>query len=672
MFHHQRGRARVAAAIVSPALIVSSALLCLVPLVAHAQSPATASEQPRVVEPPANLVVDGIPRVPYELVDEVRRYTEARAAAMYAWHPTLRQMLIGTRFGNSTQVHLVKRPGGARQQLTFYDEPVASASFAPDGKSFVFSKDVGGNEFSQLYRFDRGSARATLLTDGGRSQNGSIHWNHQGDRIAYASTRRNGADRDVWLMNPAEKNSDRLLVELPGGGWRPLDWSHDDSELLLLEYLSINKSNIAAVYVATGERRYITSPDEQVAYDGAQFSAEEGVLWVTCDRESEYQRLGRLQIDSGAFTPVTRDIQWNVESFEVSPDGSQVVFVTNEAGVSKLYVLDTESDKYQQAESLPQGVFTLGDWHKSGKDIAVSISSARSTSDVYSVDTHTLVVTRWTESELGGLQSKQLVEPELIRWKSFDGREISGFQYTPPPRFAGKRPVIISIHGGPESQTRPGFLGRNNYFINELGVAMIYPNVRGSNGYGKTFLQLDNGLKRIDSVRDIGALLDAIAKDPRLDTERVMVTGGSYGGYMTLAVATTYTDRIACALDVVGISHFGTFLKNTESYRRDLRRAEYGDERDPKLAKFFDETAPLNHAHKINKPLLVVQGGNDPRVPLSEAEQLVAKVKSNGQPIWYLMAKDEGHGFRKKNNVDYQFYATTLFVKEHLVGTGDQ
>ncbi len=281
-------------------------------------------------------------------------------------------------------------------------------------------------------------------------------------------------------------------------------------------------------------------------------------------------------------------------------------------------------------------------------------------------------VVRWTESELGGLVASDLIEPQLIRWKSFDEKEITGFYYAPAKeKFSSKRPVIINIHGGPEGQSRPIFLGRNNYFINELGVAMIYPNVRGSSGFGKSFLKLDNGLQREDSVRDIGGLLDWISAHPDLDATKIMVTGGSYGGYMTLAVATQYNDRIACSLDIVGISHFGTFLKNTESYRRDLRRVEYGDERDPKLAEFFEKIAPLNNASKITKPLFIVQGGNDPRVPLSEAEQMRDKVKENKGRVWYLMARDEGHGFRKKNNADFQFYATILFVRENLLGTAE-
>jgi dipeptidyl aminopeptidase/acylaminoacyl peptidase len=226
---------------------------------------------------------------------------------------------------------------------------------------------------------------------------------------------------------------------------------------------------------------------------------------------------------------------------------------------------------------------------------------------------------------------------------------------------------MISIHGGPEAQSRVGFLGRNNYFLNELGVAIIQPNVRGSTGYGKTFVALDNVMKREDSVRDIGALLDWIAKQPNLDASRVLVTGGSYGGYMSLAVSTNYAERIAGAIDIVGISHFVTFLQTTESYRRDLRRVEYGDERDPKVREYLNAISPLTNASKIKKPLFVVQGKNDPRVPYTEAEQIVASARASKADVWYLRAENEGHGFARKENSDYLFYATIAFVEKTLL-----
>jgi dipeptidyl aminopeptidase/acylaminoacyl peptidase len=621
------------------------------------------------ITPADNLVVDGIPPIPASLAAEVGRYTESRGAAFVEWHPQRREMMISTRFANTPQLHYVTMPGGARKQLTFFNEPVGSASWEPkEGKYFVFSRDAGGNEFGQLYRYDMANGKVTLLTDGGRSQNGGIVWNSAGDSFMYSTTRRNGADRDLWIMNPWHPETSKPVVELAGGGWGGSDWSPDDSQVLAIEFLSITKSNVWLINVANGEKEALNDVNREVAYGGAEFGKDGSGIYLTSDEGGEFQQLYWMDLKTRKMDCLTASIPWDVEGFELSKDGSKLGFITNEAGQSRAYLMDTKTRKFAAVEGLPQGLIGSASWHDNNRDVAFTVSSARSTSDIYTLNVETGKVDRWTESELGGLVADELVEPELIKWKSFDGMEISGFKYPAAKSFEGKRPVIINIHGGPEGQSRPGFQGRSNYFMNEMGVTMIYPNVRGSTGFGKTFVALDNGMKREDSVKDIGALLDWIATQPDLDADRVMVTGGSYGGYMTLACAVHYNDRIRCALDVVGISHFGTFLKNTESYRRDLRRVEYGDERIPEMAEFFEKISPLNNAGKITRPLFVVQGGNDPRVPLSEAEQMVAKVKANKGPVWYLMAKDEGHGFRKKTNADFQFYATILFVRQHLLG----
>jgi len=634
------------------------------PSAAFAQQPDSAA-----VRPTPNLVVDGVPAVPASLPGEVRRYTEARSAGLADWHPTRREILISTRFGNTPQLHRVAMPLGARQQLTFFDEPVGNAQYEPRaGRYFLFTRDVGGNEFAQIYRYDVADGRVTLLTDGRRSQNGDIEFSTRGDRVAYGSTRRNGSDRDIYVMDPLDSASSRMVLQVSGGGWGVEDWSPDDRQLLVSENLSVNQSRLYLVDVASGQRQELPPRTrDTVAYGGARFSRDGRGVYLTTDQGSEFQRLSYMDLTTRRVTPLTTGIDWDVDEFALSEDGRTLAFVTNEAGVSRLYFMDAQTRQAHPVAGVPRGVIGGLEWHRAGREVAFSVSSARSPSDVYSVDANTGRLTRWTESELGGLAASELVEPTLVRWRSFDGREVTGFYHRPPARFAGKRPVIVNIHGGPEGQSRPGFLGRNNYFLNEMGVALIYPNVRGSTGYGKSFVKLDNGMKREDSVKDIGALLDWIAQQPELDAHRVMVTGGSYGGYMTLAVATRYDDRICCALDVVGISNFNTFLQNTEGYRRDLRRAEYGDERQPEMRAFFERIAPLNNAGKITKPLFVVQGGNDPRVPRTEAEQMVARVKQNGSPVWYLMAKDEGHGFRKKNNVDYQFYATVMFVRQHLL-----
>ncbi|MEN3333491.1 MAG: hypothetical protein V7641_2856 [Blastocatellia bacterium] len=621
------------------------------------------------IAPGDNLVIEGVPKIPAALAEEVSRYTDFRYAGLSSWHPTRREMLIGTRFADTQQVHLIKFPGGARTQLTFFKDSAGGASYQPTrGDYFVFNKDVGGSEFYQKYRYDFSTGAITLLTDG-RSRNTGGVWSCAGDRLAYGSTRRTGQDVDLWVMNPADPKTDRLLTQLQGGGWAASDWSPDDRQLLVFEDISANESYLWLVDVASGEKTLITpkGETEKVAYSNARFSKDGKGIYVTTDRASEFQRLAYIDLATKKHAYLTDDIKWDVDEFSLSWDGKLIAFVTNEDGLGVLHLLDTASGKARPSPKLPVGLVGGLRWHKNNQDLGFGMESARSTFDTYSLDVKTGKLDRWTSSETSGINTENFVEPELIGWKSFDGRSISGFLYKAPAKFTGKRPVIINIHGGPEGQSRPWFQAEGNYFTNELGISTIFPNIRGSSGYGKTFLKLDNGFLREDSYKDIGALLDWIKTRPDLDADRVMVTGGSYGGHMTLAIATYYPDRIRCALDIVGPSNLVTFLENTSAYRRDLRRVEYGDERDPKMREFLNRIAPMNNAAKITKPLFVVQGGNDPRVPMSESAQMVATVRKNGPPVWYLMAKDEGHGFGKKKNTDFLLYASVLFVKQYLL-----
>lgn len=629
-----------------------------------------AAQAPGVIAPGDNLVIEGIPALPLALRDEVRRYTEFRAASLSDWHPLRREILISTRFGNTPQLHRVASPGAARTQLTFFDEPVNGATYEPTaGRYLVFGRDVGGNEFTQLYRMDLPGGAVTLLTDGA-SQNGGVRWSSKGDRIAFGSTRRNGADRDLYIMDPLHPEETRMVLQVNGGGTSVQDWSPDDRTLLVEEALSVNQSRLWTVDVATGARSALIAelPGDTIAYGSARWSRDGKGVYLTTDAGSEFQQLVYLDLATRRRTVLTVAIPWDIAQFALSRDGRQLAFVANEAGTSRLHLLNTVTRRSRRLQTVPLGILGGLEWRTGGRELGFTLSTARTAADAYSVDVISGQLTRWTESETGGLDTSTLPEPELVRWTSFDGREISGFLYRPPARFSGARPVMISIHGGPEGQATPGFLGRTNYFVAELGIAVLLPNVRGSTGYGKTFVKLDNGMRREDSVRDIGALLDWIGQRPDLDAARIFVTGGSYGGYMTLAVATTYNDRICCAVDVVGISNFVSFLEHTERYRRDLRRVEYGDERDPAMRAYLESIAPLGRASRITKPLFIVQGGNDPRVPRSEAEQMLRAVQASGSPVWYLLAADEGHGFRKKANVDFQFYATVQFLRQFLVG----
>jgi len=624
--------------------------------------------QSGTISPNENLVVDGVPAIPASLTETVERYSNFRGAALAGWDPERREMLISTRFADVPQIHLVKMPGGARSQLTFYPDRVAGAQFNPKHDDyFVFSKDIGGGEFYQLYRYDIGSGDVTLLTDG-KSRNVDMVWAHGGDKVAYGSTRRDGDDVDIWAMSPADQKSDHMIAKLEGGGWQALDWSPDEKQLLVINFVSAEESYLWLMDAGAGEKTLLTPKGEsKVSYSGGQFSKDGKGIYVTTDKDSEFHRLAYIDLASKQDTYLTSKIPWDIDEFDLSDNGKLIAFVANEDGFGVLHVLDTATRKERPVPALPKGVIFGIKWHKNSRDLGFGVNSARSSSDVYSLDIQTAKVDRWTFSETGGLNTSNFSEPELIHWKSWDGRSISGFMYRPPAKFTGKRPVIVDIHGGPEGQFRPDFLGRLNYYINELGITMIFPNVRGSVGYGKTFLSLDNGFLREGSYKDIDTLVDWIQTQSELDSSHVMVTGGSYGGFMTLAVATNYNDRICCSVDVVGPSNLVTFLEHTSGYRRDLRRVEYGDERDPKMREFLEKIAPYNKAKNITKPLFVVAGKNDPRVPASESQQMVEIVRQNGTPVWWLLAKDEGHGFAKKKNQDYQFYATVMFVKQFLL-----
>ena len=636
-----------------------------------------ASAQDAVLPPPAALVLENVPAVPASLAAQVAKYTEFKPTSFTGWHPTKMEMLLSRRHKNTPQMYRLTKPGGQMELLTDYAEPVRSASYlAPEGKSYVFGKDTGGNEVVRIYRREFGAADAIPLTPEGLRV-GGVAVAKSGNPMVYTTVpvnRQGSADRintTLWLTDPLKPEAVKKLAEFEGGGWFGFSVSPDNKQLLYVEYVSANESYLWLFDIATAKSRRLTEKDgkETVAYSGAQFSHDGKGLYALTDRGSEFQRLNYIDLATGKHTVLTGDINWDIQSVDLSDDGKMIAFVANEDGNNVLRLMRTSDHKLMPSPKLPLGTIGGVDWHRDSTNLAMNVTSATSPSEIYSVNVKTNEVTRWTTHETMQVDAAKFVEPELVRWKTFDGRMISGFLYrAPAAKFPGKRPVLVNIHGGPEAQFQPGFMGRNNYFTDEMGISIIYPNVRGSSGYGKSFLKLDNGMLREDSVKDIGALFDWIATQKDLDAGKIAVTGGSYGGYMSLAVSTNYADRIAAAIDVVGISNFVTFLEKTESYRRDLRRVEYGDERDPEMRKFMEKIAPLNNASKIKKPLFVVQGKNDPRVPYQEADQIVATVKKNGTPVWYMTALDEGHGFAKKANADYQFFSTITFLSKYLLG----
>ncbi len=610
------------------------------------------------------LVMENIPPTPPALAESLLGYENVRIALFDDWLAD-GSMLVSTRFGQTTQVHRVAFPGGARTQLTFYNEPIAAAIARP-GKpdEFAFMRDAGGSEYFQIY-LARLNGAAIALTEP-ETRNQSPIFARDGALLAWSCVPRGHADYDIYLARP-DAPSDRRVVYHGSGEVDPLAFSPDHKTLVFQHEISAASQKLFLLDIPSGRVKEINPSREEIAYELQTslpvFTRDGRGLILASNQGAETKRLVRYDVATGAITPVTPTAGWDVEAFDLSPDGKTLAYAMNVDGLSTVYTRPLAGGTAHEISGLPQGVLESLKFSPDSKRLAINMQGPTFPLDIWTAEPATGRLSRWTYSETGGLDTGAFVGATLVHYPSFDKRQIPAFLYEPAGK-TGKHPVIIDIHGGPEAQARPLFTPTLQYWVNALGAAVITPNVRGSDGYGRTFLSLDNGLKRQDAVHDIGALLDWIGTRPELDSTRIVVSGGSYGGFMTLSVYATYGDRLAGAYDIVGMSNLVTFLEHTEAYRRDLRRVEYGDERDPALRKFMEATAPLNNTEKMTKPLFVVAGRNDPRVPYTEGEQLIAKVRAQGGDVWYMLANDEGHGFRKKANRDAQRAAEILWFKK--------
>ena len=648
-------------------LLLSLPLCLCVSVVSLPARSSKADEPADPLRPPA-IATEGVPAVPSAMAERLRQYQNTRSATFAGWSPDGRGVLVQTRFGNAAQLHRVFEPGGRREQLTFFDEP-AGGRFLPEAHdgSLLVTMSQGGNENNQIYYLDQTGYRTQLLTDGtSRNLLGPVR--RDGRKMIVHSNRRNGRDTDIYLADCRQADSLETLLETKGEFWHAADWSLDGKRLVLLHYVSINESYPALFDVAAKKLEPIALPsDGPAAVGDAAFSPDGRSLYLTTDARGEFLELAKLDLESRKFSWPAGDLRWDVNDLEVDPKSGNVAFATNEDGASKLYLLE---DGQPREIDIPLGIVANLEFSPDGSQLGFTLARPEAPAEAYSVELAAGKddqLVRWTYSEVGGLDPESFVKPDHIQFRSFDGRQIPGYCFR--PRGASpKQPaaVLIRIHGGPESQFRPFFSGTTQFEVNELGLAVIYPNVRGSAGYGKTYLKLDNAEKREDSVKDIGALLDWIAEQPELDAKRVAVTGGSYGGYMVLSSLVHYPERIKAGIDIVGVANFITLLEKTSPYRQDLRRAEYGDERDPKMRAVFERISPALNAEKIASALLVAHGRNDPRVPFSEAEQIVAKVRAAGREPWTVYADNEGHGFAKKDNRDYLTAVEMMFLEKHL------
>jgi len=601
-----------------------------------------------------------VPELPADVREAVQRYQNSRAAQFEDWLPN-GSMLIATRFGGTQQLHHVAAPGAARTQVTFGAEPVAVATVIPGTDRFVMTRDTGGDEWFQLYA--RGlTGTATQLTDPG-TRNQSPVFSKDGTLMAWARATRGSAAYTILAMDPKAGGTPRTLFRADGAV-SPADIAPDRSRLVFVRSLSNREDQLFQLDLASGKATRVAPAAESAVYQEVRYLPDGKRLLAISDRGSDTRRVVEIDIATWAETVLSPGLKWGVESYDLSDDGRVLAYAVNEDGFSRVVVQDRVTRRALPQPTLPKGVLTALKFSRDGRHLAIGLTSATSAGDVWSWDVTGGDLTRWTTSELGELEPARLAEPELIRFRSFDGLSVPAFVYRPTGVPAGTRtPVIIDIHGGPEAQTRPIWNYGAQYFADVLKATVILPNVRGSDGYGKRYLNLDNAEKREDSVKDIGSLLDWIGTQPGLDPKRVAVYGQSYGGYMSLAVMTHYSDRLVGGVERYGISDWNTFLQNTEAYRRDNRRAEYGDERVPAMRAVLTRISPITSVARITKPMLVMQGANDPRVPRSESDQVVARLRANGNETWYVLFADEGHGFLKKPNNDLRREVETVFLR---------
>jgi dipeptidyl aminopeptidase/acylaminoacyl peptidase len=645
---------------------------------------ASVSPHPEQLVPPAAMRVEGVPPLSQALLAPIQRYSQVVGHGVVDWHPLQREMLVTHRLPGSstTQLFRLRSPMGKLEQLTDAADPVNNGRWEPQrGRYIVFTRGTGGDEVFQLFRLDPESRATTQLTPAGQRHSFAA-WLPSSGQVVYTSVPldRTAADGTraevstlVSLVDPMKPDQRRVIAELPGGGWFGIEVSPDESRAVMTRYISATRSEVWTLRLADGQRQQLL-PAAGETLTASHFAAGWAVdgrsVLVVSDRASEFRELMRLNLATPApagLTRLTAHIPWDVADGDLQPGSGLLALTANVDGRDELRLLDaiTGAERSLPAGTrLPAGSVGSLRTHDATGEIAMVVSSAQGPAQVQSLNPKTGQVQAWTEPvKPANLDLASLPEPEIVRWKSFDGRTVSGVLYLPPARFTGRRPVYMSVHGGPEAQSKLGWKGRLNYLTQEMGIAVLEPNVRGSSGYGKTFLNLDNGVLREDSVKDMGTAIDWMATHPRLDARRVVVGGGSYGGYMALAASVRLADRIQGAAATVGISNFVTFLERTESYRRDLRRVEYGDERDPAMRAFLESISPLNLTEKISKPLLVAQGKNDPRVPWTESEQIVRKLQASGTPVWYLLADNEGHGFARRENADFYFATLVKFLE---------
>ncbi len=599
---------------------------------------------------------------------DIERYLNVRSAYGASFGPDGDRLSFLMDTTGVPQVWTLESPREWPEQRTFYDERVTFASWSPERPELAFGMDEGGNERAQLFRLDAESGEITNLTAMPDAKHRWGGWDHDGDRFAFTSNRRDEAVFDVYVQDRDAVGDEAALV-YEGDGWLTVGgWSPDDSRLLVSQAYSNFDQDLYALDVETGELTHLTPHEGDVRYQSANWAPDGEGLYLVTDEGADTLYLAYLDLETLDLETVADGDGWNVDGIALDDETGRFVYSRNVEGYTELTVGELAGDDPTAFETFPEpdlpgGVSGGVSFDPDAERFAVSTTGDDVNANVFVVEVETGEAERWTAAPTAGIPPETFRESDLVHVESFDSLEVPGFLTLPEEYDAGSTPVIVDIHGGPESQRRPSFSSVKQYFLNR-GYAYFEPNVRGSSGYGSEYASLDDVEKRMDSVADIRACVGWLQAHDAIDPDRIVAYGGSYGGFMVLASMTEYPDLWAAGVDVVGIANFVTFLENTGEWRRELREAEYGSLEDDR--EFLEEISPINNVEKIEAPLFVLHGENDPRVPAGEAEQIVEEVREHGVPVRKLIFEDEGHGFSKLENRIEAYSAIADFLDEHV------
>jgi dipeptidyl aminopeptidase/acylaminoacyl peptidase len=590
---------------------------------------------------------------------DFRRYLNVRTATGPTFSPDGTRLCFLSDVTGVPQVWSVPVESGWPDQLTFYAERISAAHISPVADEVLFAMDAGGNERHALFLLQRNGAQITPLTNAPDAIHQFGGWSRDGLHIAYAANTRNQAFFDVYVDTPHAPEPRRVLQH--DGTNYALGWTHHGHVLVGRYYTNLHNA-LFLVDAAGGEPRLLTPDPTEALYSFPAATPDGRGLYLLSDLHRDFAALTYLDLGTLEMHIVDAP-DWDVEELALSRDGRRLAYTVNVDGFSELRLRDTETGASPQVPPLPRATYSQLAWSGDGRRLALVLNGARYNPDVWVLDLQAERAWQATHSARGGIPQEDLVEPEVIRYPTFDARQIPALFFPPQSRAHDDGlPVVVEVHGGPESQRRPVWSAVIQYLAGR-GYAVLSPNVRGSTGYGKAYTHLDDVRLRMDSVRDLAHAVEWLRQNGA-DPRRIAVMGGSYGGFMVLSAITGYPDLWAAAVDIVGIANFVTFLENTGAWRRALREAEYGSLEHERA--FLAEISPIHRVERITAPLMVLHGANDPRVPVGEAEQIVNTLRALGRPVEYLRFEDEGHGLVKLANRIMGYTAIGEFLDRWL------